>query len=39
MAEHTELSFTKGKRLAVVENSVNKSENGTEIFLYQSDRP
>ena len=32
-----ELSFTKGKRVAVVENSVNKAENGTEVFLYQSD--
>jgi hypothetical protein len=32
-----ELSFTRGKRIAVVENSSVKGENGTEIFLYHSD--
>lgn len=32
-----ELSFSKGKRLAVVCNSKNKAENGTEIFLYHND--
>ena len=32
-----ELSFTKGKRIAVVENSKIKAENGTEIFLYHPD--
>jgi hypothetical protein len=32
-----ELSFTRGKRIAIVENSKNKAENGTEIFLYQPD--
>jgi len=33
----SELSFTRGKRIAVVENSNIKAENGTEIFLYHSD--
>jgi hypothetical protein len=33
----SELSFTRGKRIAVVENSNIKAENGTEIFLYASD--
>jgi hypothetical protein len=33
----SELSFTRGKRIAVVENSAIKSENGTEIFLYAKD--
>jgi hypothetical protein len=33
----SELSFTKGKRIAVVENSALKGENGTEIFLYAKD--
>ena len=32
-----ELSFSKGKRIAVVENSKIKAENGTEIFLYHPD--
>lgn len=33
----SELSFTRGKRIAVVENSSIKAENGTEIFLYAND--
>ena len=32
-----ELSQSKGKRIAIVENSNVKSENGTEIFLYHTD--
>ena len=32
-----ELNFNKGQRLAIVENSKIKGENGTEIFLYHPD--
>lgn len=32
-----ELSFTKGKRIAKIIDSKNKSENDTEIYLYQPD--